>query len=140
MAHLTQKDGIYLVRFKHGGKHYKRSLKTRDRGEAKYALHRIEVAIHQLLTGQTEIPPGVDPGDFLVSGGTIKAPQRPPTIPPTVDELIEEFLASQFALAESSLATAKIHLKHLQKHLGGKAGKHAPRSRDVTWKVTYKPG
>ncbi len=71
MANIGQKDGIFHVRFRFRGKEYKKSLKTHDKGAATAALHVVTLTIHRLLTGQIQLPAAVDPGDFILSGGTL---------------------------------------------------------------------
>lgn len=75
MANLIQKDGIYVVRFRFESKEYKRSLKTRDKTAADAARNSVGLTIHRLLTGMLRVPHDVDPGDFIVSGGTQAAPR-----------------------------------------------------------------
>ena len=121
MANLGRKDGIYLIRFRYQGKEYKRSLKTRSGTDAEAAKSSIELTIHRLLTGMLKVPPGVEVGDFIVSGGTLSASPQQVTrqvLPPT-RALIQEYLESQRnLLAESYLYSQKIHLRHFTKHLG----------------------
>ena len=47
MASLGNKDGVFLVRFRYGGREYKKSLKTRSRDDAKAAVAIVEVTIHR---------------------------------------------------------------------------------------------
>ena len=76
MAHLGEKDGIYLARFRYGGREYKKSLKTRDEREAKNALRVVETTIHRLTTGTLTVPDGVNVGTFILSGGTEAAAKK----------------------------------------------------------------
>ena len=69
MANLGQKDGIYHIRFRWQGKECKRSLKTRSKVDAEAARATVEQTIHRLVIGLLQIPAGVDPGDFIFSGG-----------------------------------------------------------------------
>ena len=73
MANLGRKGGIYHVRFRFRRKEYKRSLKVRERADAEAARRTVEQTIHRVLTGLLTVPAGVDPGDFIVSGGTLTA-------------------------------------------------------------------
>jgi hypothetical protein len=103
MATLESQRGIYFVRFRFRSskselnRAYKRSLKTRDKKEAEAAQRLVELTIHRLLTGQLERPGGVDPGDFIVSGGTLEQPPElgAPIIYPTTSELIDRYLAAK---------------------------------------------
>ncbi len=125
MANLGKKGGIFCVRFRFSGKEYKKSLKTRDESAAGAALHLIELTLHRLHTGQIHVPTLVDPGDFVVSGGTLLAPverpraaETPPPLPST-RELIDLYTAAQKnLLAPSYLSSQAMHLRHLTRHLG----------------------
>jgi integrase len=125
MANLGQKAGVYLVRFRYLGREYKKSLKTRDPRAAQAALHLVEVALHRLLTGQARVPPGVDPGDFVVSGGTLEAPPAPPprkVVLPSLEDLATQYETSQqHLLAPSYLYSQAMHLRHLKTFLGDRA-------------------
>jgi integrase len=116
MANLGKKNGVYLARFRHDGREYKKSLKTSDRKAAEDALHRLSI---NTLT----VPPGVDPGDFIVSGGTLTAPSRQakPRVIPTLAAAAQEYLGNLGRLAESHRYTIGVHLRNLQKKLPRKA-------------------
>lgn len=121
MANLGQKDGIFHVRFRFLGREYKKSLKIRERVDAEAARNLVELTIHRLMTGQTSFPDNVDPGDFIVSGGTKIEPVLVPdpiVIPPTTNELIERYKESQTNLLAASYHYSQaMHLRHLVKHL-----------------------
>src|SRR5437660_810649 len=76
MANLGKKDDIYVARFRYAGKEYKKSLRTTRKADAEAAMHAVERAIHGLTTGMLQVPPGVDPGDFILSGGTLRQASR----------------------------------------------------------------
>ena len=124
MANLVTKDGIYVVRFRFQGKEFKRSLKTRSRRNADGAKTLVEATIHRLLTGQLFVPAGVDPADFIVSGGTLqpRAPVMPPPIFPTTREVIEQYLDAMCIVNSPNYHSSQTtHLSHLKKFLGEKA-------------------
>ncbi|MEJ7637180.1 MAG: hypothetical protein WKF75_04110 [Singulisphaera sp.] len=104
MANLGRKGDLFVARFRFQGKEYKKSLKTTRKADAQAALLGIERAIHVLTTGLTEVPLGVDPGDFIVSGGTLKAAARPGVVAAPA-ALIEDYLANQAHKAPSSVYT-----------------------------------
>jgi hypothetical protein len=56
--------------FAFAGREYKKSLKTTDRRAAEAALALVEITIHRVTVGLLRVPPAVDPGDFILSGGT----------------------------------------------------------------------
>ncbi len=105
MANLGRKGDLFVARFRFQGKEYKKSLKTTRKVDAQAALLGIERAIHALTIGLTEVPPGVDPGDFIVSGGTLKAAARPRRRCRPLAALIEDYLANQAHKAPSSVYT-----------------------------------
>jgi hypothetical protein len=83
MANLSKKGDVFCVRFRYRSKEYKKSLKTRDEPAARAALHLVELTLHRLHTGQLHVPDRVDPGDFVISGGTLLAPvERRPAVHP----------------------------------------------------------
>lgn len=122
MANLGLKNGNYIIRFRYQGKEYKRSLKTRSDTDAAAAKNSVELTVHRILTGFLKVPAGVDPGDFIVSGGVLSEPaaQRKELPPlPTTRSLMDEYLESQKnMLAESYRYSQKIHLGHCTKYLG----------------------
>jgi integrase len=131
MANLGNKDSIFHVRFRFRGKEYKKSLKVRDQGAAEAALHVVELTIHRLLTGQTAVPDGVDPGDFILSGGTLQKPPEPrakPVALPSIKTLADEYGECQKqTMAPSYHYSQTMHLRHLVRHLGDRA--HEPCSQ-----------
>ncbi len=120
MAELIQKNNQYYVRFRLEGKRYKKSLKTSDERDAKGAKSIVDVCLHRIHTGQLMVPPEVDPGEFVVGGGTCTSPKRREV--PTLQELVDEFTTSQnMMVAESWSYTQSIHLRHLLAFVGKKA-------------------
>jgi integrase len=127
MANLGRKAGIFHARFRLAGREYKKSLKTRDPAAAQAALHLVELTLHRIHTGQLGVPPGVDPGEFVVSGGTRTdaAPDHRPSPPPddpvarpTTRALIDLYVAAQRPLlAPSYHASQAMHLRHLTRFL-----------------------
>jgi hypothetical protein len=118
MANLGCKGDVYLARFRYQGKEYKKSLKTTSLADARAAMHGVEQAIHRLATGMTQVPQGVDPGDFILSGGTLKQAATRRTIAPSIAALIEDYLANQSHIAASYLYTQTVHLRNFRKKLG----------------------
>ena len=105
--------GQYTACFRFDGRHYQRSLKTKDRANAQAALGRIKDTIHLLATGRLAIPPGVDPGDFIVTSGAEKTPRSAPRTP-TLEQFLQEYRANHPAgtKAENTLRTERIHVNH----------------------------
>jgi integrase len=125
MASIGRKDGMFHVRFRFNNVAFKKSLKTRDAPAARAALHIVELALYQLLTGQIVVPAGTNVGDFIISGGRVSTPAKAtakPALPPTLRALADQYAASQKSLlAPSYLYSQSVHLRHLARFLGGKA-------------------
>ncbi len=127
MANLGKKGDLYVARFRYQGKEYKKSLKTTQAADARPAMHGIERALHGLTTGLLQIPPGVDPGDFILSGGTLREAARPRRRVPPLSALIDEYLANLSHKAPSTAYTEGVHLRNLKGKLGLKADAPADR-------------
>lgn len=125
MANLGKKDGIFHIRFRYGGKEYKKSLKTHDEGAAEAARHVVELTLHRLLTGQGTVPDGVDPGAFIVSGGTLRTPPATPVkrsaLPSTRQAAVTYGEMHKALMAPSYHYSQNMHLRHLMRHLGDRA-------------------
>jgi integrase len=127
MANLGRKGEIYLARFRYRGKEYKKSLKTSNLGDARAAMNGVERAIHGLTIGLIRVPEGVDPGDFIISGGTVSEALLPRHRALPLATLVEEYLANQRHKASSSVYTEGIHLKNLLRYLGRRSEGPADR-------------
>ncbi|MEQ8836695.1 MAG: hypothetical protein RID07_07810, partial [Lacipirellulaceae bacterium] len=95
MAHLTQRNGVFNVRFRAAGKYFQKSLKTREQADATAALHGVEQTLHLLKIGKLVIPSGVDAGEYVVSGGTAKEPCPPKATVPSYQDATRAYLKSQ---------------------------------------------
>jgi hypothetical protein len=51
----------YRIRFRYGGKPFKRSLKTSEEREARSILGRVEETIRLMKRGRLDLPPDADP-------------------------------------------------------------------------------
>ena len=128
MAHLYVRDELFYVRFRYQGKAYKKALKTRDKADAQAGLHGVEQTVHLLKIGQHKIPPGVDPGDFIVSGGTHTRRRRRAAAIPTLARAVEEYLDAQKSMiAATYLDSQRTHLTHLKGFLNGKVDRPLDR-------------
>lgn len=123
-----QEGDVSCVRFRLRGKEFKKSLKTKDESAARAALHLVELTLHRLHTGQLHVPDRVAPGDFVVSGGTLHEPvdrqpaAEPAPPPPSTGELVDRYTAALKTLvAPSYHASHAMHLRHLMRHLDGRA-------------------
>ena len=130
MANLGKKNGVFIARFRYNGKEYKRSLKTLDKSDAVAAMHDIQRVLHRLAIGMIQIPAGINPGDFIASGGTIQpVSHREPVIVPTLAAAIAEYHDHLGHLADSTRYTIRVHLNNLQKHLAPKLGRSIEQVR-----------
>jgi hypothetical protein len=120
MANLGKKGDIYVARFRYQTKEFKKSLKTTSQADAKAAMHAIEQTIHRLVTGMLQVPAGVDSGDFILSGGTLKQAVPPRTNVPSVAVLMDDYLAHQSHIAATYLATQTTHVRNFRKKLGSR--------------------
>jgi integrase len=127
MANLGQKGNIYIARFRYRGKEYKKSLKTTRLADARAAMNGIERAIHGLTTGMIQLPAGIDVGDFILSGGTLKEAARPSRRCPSLAVLIKEYLGNQRHKAPSSVYTEGVHLNNLRRKLADRVDLPADR-------------
>ena len=127
MAHMSKKGEWFVARFTWDGKEYKKSLKTKDDGDAKAALRDIENRIHDLHRNKVQVPAGVDPGDFIVWGEKAKTKSGSRSVAPTFEKVIEAYLEAQKGFkAESTMTTERIHLD-TAKGVLGKLAKGAGR-------------
>ncbi|MFO0952631.1 MAG: tyrosine-type recombinase/integrase [Isosphaeraceae bacterium] len=125
MANLGRKGDLFVARFRYGGKEFKRSLKTTRLDDARAALGGVERTLHGLATGLVQVPPGVDPGDFILSCGTLRSAPQPKRRAVTLRALVDEYLGAQSHKAPSSVYTEGVHLRNLLNHLGAKADRPA---------------
>lgn len=74
MPSLYRRADVHWIRFRFQGREFKRSLKSPSTADAAVANAIVVQTLHRLRTGQLPIPPGVDVGDFILSGGTLLPP------------------------------------------------------------------
>src|SRR5437870_5369143 len=106
----------YRVRFRFGGRPFKRSLKTGIRSEAEAVRGRVEETIRLLERGRLELPVGADPGTFIISDGKL-------SVKPVAERVLtlgQLIAAYQKALPEgvkeaNTLTTERLHCKHLRR-------------------------
>jgi|GEM_PF-1666963 len=122
MASLYRAGKAYGIRFLFNGQRFKRTLRTRDDRDAACAKAIVELTLYRLRTGQLSLVPGVDIGDFIVSGGTLAPPQRLPETPPEPPAAFRVVVADylqhiQHQAAPSYAASQKTHLRHFTRYL-----------------------
>ena len=95
MASLYQNAaGVWLVRFRFGGRQYYRSLETTDEKRAKGMKARVEETLGFIKSGTLSLPEGATSEDvaiFLLSGGRVA--QRPVVAPAakTLREVVDAY-------------------------------------------------
>ena len=115
-------SGRYRVRFRYGGRPFKRSLKTTDRREADAVRVRVEETVRLLERGRLQMPADADPGSFILSDGKLNGkPVRTEVL--TLDGLFRLYQEKlpEGAKELSTLEGERIHLKHLLRHLRPRA-------------------
>ncbi|WP_435020706.1 tyrosine-type recombinase/integrase [Tundrisphaera sp. TA3] len=119
---LDKASGFYRIGFYFGGKKFLRSktLKIRDIKQAEAKCGVVEQTIRYLDDGMLAVPEGVDPGEFILSGGklTAKAVTITPVKELTLKEMFDLYGASVQSKERSTLDTERIHRKHLLRILG----------------------
>jgi len=111
-------SGRYRIRFRYGGQPYKRSLKTGDVKEARGVLGRVEETIRLLERGRMEMPPGAEPGQFILSDGRLNGKSSAER-QLSLDALARLYLKSmpKDSKAQTTVRTEEIHVDHLLRHL-----------------------
>lgn len=121
MAWLEQdkRTGYYKIGFRLGERKVKKSLKTGSQTEAKDALGVVEQTIRAVERGWLFIPPGVDVGDFLLSGGRLTVAVALPRLL-MVGYLFDAYFASVpgGSLEASTIAGMRIHERQIYRILG----------------------
>jgi integrase len=114
---LDKASGYYRIGFRFGGKKYLRSktLKIRDIRQAESKCGVIEQTIRYLDDGVLTLPEGIDPGEFILSGGKLTA--RPVAVAPpkelTLKTMFDGYDTSIHSKEESTRRTERTHVKHL---------------------------
>jgi hypothetical protein len=125
MAWLEQHptSGRFKICFRWSGRKLKKTIKAKSQKDADAIRLRFEENIALLERGRLELPPGADIGTFLLSDGKISnKPQPEPIVKPiTLTHLRDRYVEvhSNGTLEKTSLETAKMHLRHFERTLGG---------------------
>jgi integrase len=116
-------SGNYRIYFRYGGKQHQKSLKTKDETEASELQGRVERMLRDLETGWTILPDGADWWTFVLTGGQRAQKTVAPTVL-TLDQLFTRYEQEMppGSMETNSLATYRLHKKHLFRHLSAKTG------------------
>jgi len=106
-----EKSGNFHVRFRFGGRSFKRSLKTGNAREALSVLGRVDETLRLLERGSIQMPVVADPVSFIISGGQRDAKPTATSLL-TVHELFQLYRKSlpEGAKEKSTLKTERIHM------------------------------
>ena len=123
MASLEKDEasGFYRARFRFRGKSYKRSLKTRERRDARAGVARIDETIRLIESGRIELPPDADVATFIMSDGKLTGSEgKQEDQLQTLAELLDTYRKGipVGAKEQSTLDCEDIHIRHLKRHFG----------------------
>lgn len=119
MAWLVIRKGTFHVSFRHGGRHYCRSLKTANQKKADGAKARLEENLADVERGRLEVPPGADLSAFLLSDGKLQKKvviQKELTLGEFLKRYQEEMPVG--AKEGNTRYTEDIHIEHLLRLIG----------------------
>ncbi|APZ94899.1 hypothetical protein [Fuerstiella marisgermanici] len=122
MASLqTDPSGNYHVKFRLGGRQYRRSLRTKLRRKAEAAASHVEENIRLISEGRMTLPTSADVPTFLLSDGKL---QEQITLTPVlrVGELLKKYLRSipRDTLEQTTINTFGVHMRHIERQIGGR--------------------
>lgn len=113
MAWLEKRGEQFHLCFRIGDQKFKRSLKSTDEGAADAAVARVERRLKLIEDGDLSIPADADLATFIISDGKISRPVVVRAM--TLGELLRKYESSLCVgrLESNSIATIKLHLKHV---------------------------
>mgnify|MGYP002637339548 FL=1 len=114
-------SGNYHVKFRFGGRQYRRSLRTKLRRKAEAAASHVEENIRLITEGRMTLPAGADIPTFLLSDGRLT---EQITVGPDlrVGELLAKYLRSipRDTLEKTTIGTFGVHMRHIERLIGGR--------------------
>jgi integrase len=122
MAWLTKRGRIFHVEFKHGDRHFARSLKTGDQRRADSLRARLEDNLLEVERGRLQIPIGSDPVTFLLSDGRVEKRMlvaRELTLAEYFERYQKEIPAGN--KEPNTRRTEDTHIAHLRRLIGDKS-------------------
>jgi len=116
---FDQDAKTFYVRFRFGGRSFKRSLETANQKLARGQVARVEEMLLLLRRGRLTIPPAADPAVYILSDGKLLQDSESKLV--TLAELTSAFKANRIAghKEASTLKTENIHIRHLLRILKG---------------------
>src|SRR5262245_22623419 len=119
------KSGNFHIRFRYGGKPFKRALSLSDDREAERVCGVVEETLKDLRRGRLVMPDDADPGAFLISGGKVVgkpklASQEAENAPITLGRVFDTYTATLTPGSKepNTLETEAIHARHFKRVLG----------------------
>ena len=114
-------SGFFYIRFRYGGRPFRRSLKTTNEREAEAVKGRVEETIILLERGRLEIPPEAEPGTYILSDGKRNGKVVPSVVVRTLSQLFKSFQQQRLpgVKEEHTIRGEDRHIKHLLRILGG---------------------
>jgi integrase len=118
MAWLEKRGDSFHLSFRLGNQKFKKSLKTDNQTEAETALARAERRLKLIEDGDLPVPDDADLLTFILSDGKLERPLVFHAM--TLRELLVKYESSlrDGSLETNSIATIKLHLKHVARILG----------------------
>jgi hypothetical protein len=109
----------FFVRFRYGGRSFKRSLGTGNEKLARAQAGRIEETLLLLRHGRLSVPPGGDPIAYILSDGRKLHDDDPQLM--TLSELAAAFQANRVPghKEKNTIKTEDIHIRHFLRVLKG---------------------
>jgi integrase len=116
---FDQDSKTFYVRFRYGGRSFKRSLDTVNQKLARGQVARVEEMLLLLRRGRLAIPPAADPAVYILSDGKLLQDSESKLV--TLAELTSAFKANRIAghKEASTIKTENIHIRHLLRILKG---------------------
>jgi len=127
MASLETRSGprgaSYRLVFRLGGRKYSQTLDVDSEDDANSIQASAERTLGLIAEGHKQIPAGADVGLFVVTDGRVTHEQTADSAQPLGD-LYDNYVSStpEGHLAETTLRTMRIHLKHAARILGSRTG------------------
>jgi len=122
----------FYVRFRYGGRTFKRSLKTSDLKRARGTVARVDETLALLHSGRLEMPVDADPAVFILSDGkrTDQVVERPVH---SLGDLFDAYRQQRIPGVKeaNTVKTEELHMRHLQRILKRATFLQAIKSDDL---------
>jgi integrase len=134
MASLSRDptSGNYRIHFRFGGRQYQKSLKTDSEKDANALKGRVELTLLDLERGRLTLPPNGDIWQFVLSDGKRAERMEAPQVL-TLERLFSRYETEMPAgtMEANSLATCRLHKKHLLRIFGKRTPAPPLRTTDL---------